>query len=94
MRLPCKVLQIINGGRAFLPGDALRRGTANYGSGQRMERLGQKLLAGQPVTITFLGGSITWGRVSVQGDSRWHRSFMHHAAARLECLAGSAVGSA
>lgn len=62
--LDLDVAQVINGGRLFLPGDALRRGTTAYGSGQRMERLGAKLLAGQPVTVTFLGGSITWGRVS------------------------------
>lgn len=60
---------IINGGKPFLPADALRRGTANFGSGQRMERLGQKLLAGQPVTVTFLGGSITWGRGGNEGGS-------------------------
>ncbi|PSC68178.1 Acyl-coenzyme A thioesterase THEM4 isoform A [Micractinium conductrix] len=61
--------QVINGGRLFLPGDALRRGTTAYGSGQRMERLGAKLLAGQPVTVTFLGGSITWGRGGNEGGS-------------------------
>lgn len=34
-----------------------------------MERLGQKLLAGEPVTISFLGGSITWGRGGNEGGS-------------------------
>lgn len=28
-----------------------------------MERLGRKLLEGRPITVAFLGGSITWGRV-------------------------------
>ena len=54
---------MLGGGRTFLPPSALERGTSNYGSGQRMERLGLKLLQGQSVTVTFLGGSITWGRV-------------------------------
>lgn len=61
----CWPLQIINERRPFLPAEALRRGTANFGSGQRFERLGHKLLAGKPITVAFLGGSITWGRVSL-----------------------------
>lgn len=56
--------QILGGMPTFLPPDAIARGTSNYGSGDRMERLGHKLLQGQPVTVAFLGGSITWGRVS------------------------------
>lgn len=56
--------QIVGGHGGFLPPDALRRGIASYGSGARMERLGHKLLQGQPLTVAFLGGSITWGRVS------------------------------
>ena len=56
---------MLGGNRTFLPPSAIERGTSNYGSGLRMERLGQKLLQGQPVTVTFLGGSITWGRVRV-----------------------------
>jgi hypothetical protein len=56
-------LQVLGGERTFLPPSAIERGTSNYGTGLRMERLGQKLLQGQSVTVTFLGGSITWGRV-------------------------------
>ena len=55
--------QIMGERRPFLPADALQRGTANFGSGSRFERLGHKLLAGRPITVSFLGGSITWGRV-------------------------------
>jgi hypothetical protein len=56
---------ILGSSDTFLPPDALLRGAANYGSGQRMEQLGHKLLQGQAVTVVFLGGSITWGRVSL-----------------------------
>lgn len=84
---PSAPAQIINGGKPFLPVDALRRGTASYGSGQRMERLGQKLLAGEPVTVTFLGGSITWGRVSstARGGGRAGHAVMGGALAAASC---------
>lgn len=49
--------------QTFLPADALRRGVANFGSGDRFQRLGHKLLAGRPITVSFLGGSVTWGQV-------------------------------
>ena len=56
-------MQILGEPQPFLPPDALARGVSTYGSGQRFERLGRKLLDGQPITVAFLGGSITWGRV-------------------------------
>lgn len=59
--------QILGEPHPFLPNDALLRGTSNFGSGDRMRRLGAKLLAGEPVTVAFLGGSITWGRVRARG---------------------------
>lgn len=39
----------------------LRRGLAYYGSGARLQALVAKLLAGQPVKVFALGGSVTGG---------------------------------
>lgn len=84
--------QIINGGKPFLPVDALQRGTSNFGSGQRMERLGQKLLAGQPVTVTFLGGSITWGRVRIMASGAGGWQSTRQSAWGTPCRVAVAVG--
>lgn len=37
------------------------RGVTYLGSGSRMRRVAGKLLAGQPVTVVALGGSVTYG---------------------------------
>ena len=39
----------------------LRRGLDYYGSGVRMRQVAHKLLSGQPILVTVLGGSITAG---------------------------------
>ncbi|KAL4427825.1 hypothetical protein ABPG75_001914 [Micractinium tetrahymenae] len=39
----------------------LRRGLAYYGSGARLQALAAKLLAGQPIKVYALGGSVTGG---------------------------------
>ncbi|KAI7842255.1 hypothetical protein COHA_003896 [Chlorella ohadii] len=39
----------------------LKRGLSFYGTGQRLERLVAKLMAGQPITAVTIGGSVTWG---------------------------------
>lgn len=41
--------------------EELLRGLSYYGSGLRMQRVAAKLLAGQPLKVYMLGGSITGG---------------------------------
>ncbi|KAI7842833.1 hypothetical protein COHA_003579 [Chlorella ohadii] len=72
-RLSYVIKQILGEPQPFLPPDALARGVSTYGSGQRFERLGRKLLDGQPITVAFLGGSITWGRGGYEGGSFTNR---------------------
>lgn len=51
------------------------RGLSYYGSGTALRRLAVKLLAGQPVQIVSLGGSITGtGGEDPTGTVRWRRS--------------------
>ncbi|KAI3428291.1 hypothetical protein D9Q98_006670 [Chlorella vulgaris] len=40
----------------------LRRGLSFYGSGERIERVAAKLMAGEPITIVTLGASVTRGQ--------------------------------
>ncbi|EFN59953.1 expressed protein [Chlorella variabilis] len=93
-------VQILGAKQTFLPPDALLRGTSNYGSGQRMERLGHKLLQGQPITVAFLGGSITWGRGGYEGGSftnrftEWLNATFPHPDHRVVNLGLPAVTSA
>ena len=39
----------------------LDRGLAHYGSGERLARVAGKLLAGRPIKVVTLGGSVTRG---------------------------------
>ncbi|KAL4442042.1 hypothetical protein ABPG77_011303 [Micractinium sp. CCAP 211/92] len=48
----------------------LRRGLAYYGSGARLQALAGKLLAGQPVKVYALGGSVTGGGGSSHAPAR------------------------
>ncbi len=48
----------------------LRRGLAYYGSGARLQALASKLLAGQPVKVYALGGSVTGGGGSSHAPAR------------------------
>jgi hypothetical protein len=41
--------------------EELRRGETYYGSGRRLHRLASKLLAGKPIKVYALGGSVTGG---------------------------------
>ncbi|EFN55332.1 hypothetical protein CHLNCDRAFT_134328 [Chlorella variabilis] len=45
----------------LLTRDEVRRGLAYYGSGRRMQRVAAKLLAGRPIKVFTLGGSVTKG---------------------------------
>lgn len=46
----------------LLTAEEVKRGLAYYGSGQRMEALAAKLMAGRPIKIFTLGGSVTKGQ--------------------------------
>ncbi|CAK9780205.1 hypothetical protein CC85DRAFT_290798 [Cutaneotrichosporon oleaginosum] len=50
---------------------ALDMSVGYEGSGLRVRRVVQKLLAGQRVSITVLGGSITFGHSMAEGDRPW-----------------------
>lgn len=46
--------------QAALPARQLQRGIVSHGSTARLRRALNKLLTGQPFTMAFIGGSITW----------------------------------
>jgi hypothetical protein len=46
---------------ALLTEEEVQRGTTYYGSGARLRRVAEKLLAGQPIKVYMLGGSVTDG---------------------------------
>eukprot|EP00887_Chlorella_sp_A99_P003009 scaffold9.g3009.t1 len=54
-----------------LPADAIARGLGPLGSGGRLSAFAAKLLAGQPVTVVMLGGSVTYGA----GASLWFSAY-------------------
>lgn len=59
----------------MLEEEEIMRGLSYYGSGTGLRRLAVKLLAGQPVQIVALGGSITGtGGDEPTGKVRWRRS--------------------
>ncbi len=55
----------------------LKRGLAYYGSGERMEAVAARLLAGQPITTVTLGASITRGHGASAPDMRFPMRFFH-----------------
>ena len=55
----------------------LKRGLAFYGSGERMEAVAARLLAGQPITAVTLGASITRGHGASAPDMRFPMRFFH-----------------
>ncbi|PRW50819.1 hypothetical protein C2E21_5446 [Chlorella sorokiniana] len=55
-----------------LPADLLDRGIVSHGDPQALQRLANKLLAGKPITVVALGGSLTFGRGATQiGSTDW-----------------------
>jgi hypothetical protein len=55
---------------ALLTREEVRRGLSYYGSGRRLQVLAAKLLAGKPIKVFTLGGSVTKGSgASTQADS-------------------------
>lgn len=47
--------------KRLLSDEEVQQGIAHYGGGSRLRRVAQKLLAGQPVKVYTLGGSVTFG---------------------------------
>jgi palmitoyltransferase len=45
----------------ILTPEEVQQGTTFYGGGARLRRVAAKLLAGQPVKVVTLGGSVTYG---------------------------------
>ena len=55
----------------LLTEEAVQRGTTYYGSGTRLRRVAMKLLAGQPIKVYTLGGSVTVGGVLPIPEQRY-----------------------
>ena len=60
-RCPQRALSFPPGWQPLLTREEQRRGISYWGSGGGMQRLAGKLLAGQPVKVLSLGGSVTSG---------------------------------
>lgn len=57
--------------------EELLRGLSYYGSGLRLQRVAAKLLAGQPIKVYMLGGSVTGGGGATAPDLAYAARFFH-----------------
>lgn len=57
----------------FLPERSLRQGIYSMGEGSRMRRFTDKLLAGKPVSLSAVGGSVTAGQGAAHGQPVMNR---------------------
>ena len=54
-----------------LTSEEVKRGLSYYGSGDRLERVAAKLMAGRPIKIFTLGGSVTKGQGSTATEAAY-----------------------
>lgn len=59
----------------LLTDEEVQRAEAYYGTGARMRRVAAKLLAGQPVQVFTLGGSVTRGLGATRPDHNYANRF-------------------
>lgn len=62
------VMQRLQNYATFLPPRAMRQGLFSLGEGSRMRRFTHKLLSGQPVSVSAVGGSVTAGQGAQYGN--------------------------
>ena len=55
-----------------------RRGITYYGSGDRLQALGRRLLQGRPVSIHLIGGSITFAGKYAAQVMQWLNASLPH----------------